>query len=91
LTQHTLTANKSAQYLKQAKDREAKKDQLLALTINKGKNEAEYDCLFKMGDANEKLQTLGETMTYRAYRGAVFLFGFTPCLRTEILEFMSTS
>lgn len=71
LTQHTLAANKSALYLKQSKAREEKRDQILALTISKGKNEYEYDCLIKMGEANEMIQALGETITYRAYRGAV--------------------
>ncbi len=71
LTQHTLAANKSALYLKQSKARDEKRDQILALTISKGKNEYEYDCLIKMGEANEMIQALGETITYRAYRGAV--------------------
>jgi len=70
MTHQTLTANRSAAYLKQNKERENKKEQMLALTINKGKNEAEYDCLIKMGDANEKIQILQEPITYRAYRGA---------------------
>jgi hypothetical protein len=71
LTQHTVAVNKSAMYLKQSKAREEKKDQILALTISKGKNEFEYDCLIKMGEANEMAQALGETITYRTYRGAV--------------------
>ena len=65
--------NKSAQYLKDAKKKEAKKDQVLALTLSKAKNEFEYDCLVKMGEANELSQSLGETLTYRAYKSAVKL------------------
>jgi hypothetical protein len=86
LTQHTIAANKSAMYLKQSKSREEKRDQILALTISKGKNEFEYDCLIKMGEANEMVQALGETLTYRAYRGAVTSQLHSLISRTTILD-----
>lgn len=40
-------------YLNKHKEREREIDRLLELTINKGKNEHEYEMLIKMGDANE--------------------------------------
>lgn len=63
--------NKSSKYIKEAKKKEAKRDQILALTLSKAKNEFEYDCLAKMGEANELSQILGESLTYRAYNSAV--------------------
>ena len=63
--------NKSTYYLSKHKEREREIDRLLELTINKGKNEYEYEMLIKMGDANELSQHLSSKVTYRAYKGAV--------------------
>ena len=52
------------------KEREREIERLLELTINKGKNEYEYEMLIKMGDANELSQNLNSKITYRAYKGA---------------------
>jgi hypothetical protein len=49
------TQNKSSHYLKVFKKKEKEKEKLLQLTINRGKNEQEYECLIKMGEANEYL------------------------------------
>jgi len=45
-------------------------DQVLELTRTKGKNEFEYECLQKMGEANEMAKTLNTNITYRAYKSA---------------------
>jgi len=69
-TNRQAPVNKSSLYLKKAKQKESKIDEILQLTINKGKNEFEYECLTKMGEANEVAQALGENFTYRAYKSA---------------------
>ncbi len=48
-SEKTFTPNKSKYYLAKHKEREREIDRLLQLTINKGKNEYEYDMLIKMG------------------------------------------
>ncbi len=65
------SVNKSKYYLQKQKEREREIDRLLELTINKGKNEYEYEMLIKMGEANELSQLLTSKITYRAYKGAV--------------------
>jgi len=67
----TNLENKSKQFISEQKKKEAKRDQVLALTLSKAKGEFELDCLAKMGEANELAQSLGETTTYRAYHAAV--------------------
>ncbi len=67
----TNIENKSKQHISDQKRKEAKRDQVLALTLSKAKGEFELDCLAKMGEANEIAQSLGETTTYRAYHAAV--------------------
>ena len=62
--------NKSSHYLKVFKKKEKEKEKLLQLTINRGKNEQEYECLIKMGEANEYLQKMDSCVTYRAYKAA---------------------
>jgi len=66
----TNLENKSKQFISDQKRKEAKRDQVLALTLSKAKGEFELDCLAKMGEANEIAQSLGETTTYRAYHAA---------------------
>jgi len=48
-------------------------DRLLELTINKGKNEFEYEMLIKMGKANRLNHKLSNPRTYRAYKSAVLI------------------
>ena len=52
------------------KKKTEEKEKLLQLTINRGKNEHEYEGLIKMGEANEYLQKMGSSITYRAYKAA---------------------
>jgi hypothetical protein len=65
-----MPVNKSNYYLKKAKEKETKVDEILAITVNRGKNEYEYECLIKMGESNEMSQIIGENFTYRAYKKA---------------------
>lgn len=55
-------------YLQQSKNRQTEIDKELALTVEKCKREFEYDCLHKMGEANEIAQNTGLTITYRAIK-----------------------
>lgn len=74
-------------YLQRAREREKEMDRLLQMTINKAKNEYEYEILIKMGEANEFCDGLRKdaeenpgskftddpicARTYRAYKSAV--------------------
>lgn len=63
--------NNSAFYLKKTKEKEQEAERLLQLTISRGKNEYEYECLIKMGKANDLSQAMQSKITYRAYKSAV--------------------
>lgn len=45
--------NKSSHYIRRAKEKEKEKEKLLQIAIDKGKQEFQYKCLIKMGEANE--------------------------------------
>mmetsp|Transcript_12234 Transcript_12234/g.10537 ORF Transcript_12234/g.10537 Transcript_12234/m.10537 type:complete len:103 (-) Transcript_12234:236-544(-) len=49
-------------------------------TIDKAKQETDYEFLMKMGEANEIVQALGRATTYRAYKGA------DDTLRCQVFE-----
>ncbi len=45
--------NRSRNYLKKFKAKQLEKDKLLQIAIDKGNQEFQYECLIKMGEANE--------------------------------------
>ena len=45
--------NKSKYYIKKHKAKQKEKDKLLQIAIDKGNQEFQYECLIKMGEANE--------------------------------------
>ena len=61
--------DKSRYYLKLAKQKQAEEDKALALTIDKGKRENEFDCLHKMGEACEIAKMLNIPVSFSAYKG----------------------
>ena len=61
--------NRSRFYLKQAKQRAQEEERALALAIDKGKREMEFDCLHKMSEACELAKTLNIPLSFSAYKG----------------------
>jgi len=59
--------NKSALYLQESKKREAQNEKLLKMTLDKAQSELELDCMEKMSEANEYVQSLGQPITYKPY------------------------
>lgn len=55
-------------YLKESKAKIENADKEIALTVDRCKKEFEYECLHKMGEANEITQTLEMPTTYRAVK-----------------------
>lgn len=56
---NTVSAeDKTKHYLKMAKQKKDEEERALALTIDKGKRENEFDCLHKMGEACEIAKNL---------------------------------
>lgn len=58
--------NVSRHYLKIARQKQEELDKALALTIDKGKRESEFDCLHKMGEANDIAKSMGLRMEFSA-------------------------
>ena len=55
-------------YLKESKAKIENADREIALTVDRCKKEFEYECLHKMGEANEIAQNLEMPTTYRAVK-----------------------
>jgi hypothetical protein len=66
--------NKSKYYLKKAKEKQIEEERALALTIDKGKRELEFDCLHQMGEACEIAKLLNIPISFSAYKGSVRCF-----------------
>lgn len=63
--------DKTAYYLKLAKDKAKKQEEILSININKGKREYEYDFLMKIQEANEMNQVLQDRIVYTSFRASV--------------------
>eukprot|EP00743_Colponemidia_sp_Colp-15_P002142 GILK01002324.1.p1 GENE.GILK01002324.1~~GILK01002324.1.p1 ORF type:complete len:395 (+),score=79.29 GILK01002324.1:1535-2719(+) len=63
-----VAKNRSREYLRRARERKEAEDKALALAVDKGRREFEFDCLVKMGEANEICQVLNLRISYRAYK-----------------------
>eukprot|EP00744_Colponema_vietnamica_P002930 GILI01004548.1.p1 GENE.GILI01004548.1~~GILI01004548.1.p1 ORF type:complete len:391 (+),score=99.60 GILI01004548.1:76-1248(+) len=63
---HEPAINKSLEYLKKARLKKKAEEQALLIAVDKGRREFEYDCLHKMGEANEMSAILGLGISYRA-------------------------
>lgn len=61
-------SNKSNEYLRMHRRKQEEKDRRLKMTITRGKNEQEYECLIRMGEANEIMTKMGKDSSYRAYK-----------------------
>lgn len=59
---------KRRNYLKETKQRQVDMEKELALTVDKCRREFEYDCLHKMGEANEIAQSMNLPTTFRAIK-----------------------
>ena len=55
--------------MKLAKQKKEEEDRALALTIDKGKRETEFDCLHKMGEACEIAEMLKIPVSFSAFKG----------------------
>jgi len=55
--------------LKLAKQKKEEEERALALTIDKGKRETEFDCLHKMGEACEIAKMLNIPVSFSAFKG----------------------
>jgi len=65
----TLAEDKTKFYLKMAKLKKEEEERELALTIDKGKRESEFDCLHKMGEACELAKMLNVPISFSAFKG----------------------
>lgn len=61
--------DKTKYYLKIAKQKKEEEERALALTIDKGKRETEFDCLHKMGEACEIAKLLNIPVSFSAFKG----------------------
>lgn len=61
--------DKTKYYLKLAKQKKDEEERALALTIDKGKRETEFDCLHKMGEACEIAKILNIPVSFSAFKG----------------------
>ncbi len=61
--------DKTKHYLKLAKQKKEEEERALALTIDKGKRETEFDCLHKMGEACELAKMLNVPISFSAFKG----------------------
>ena len=61
--------DKTKYYLKLAKQKKEEEERALALTIDKGKRETEFDCLHKMGEACAIAQMLNVPVSFSAFKG----------------------
>eukprot|EP00347_Sterkiella_histriomuscorum_P018555 403345066 len=61
--------DKTKHYLKLAKQKKEEEERALALTIDKGKRETEFDCLHKMGEACEIAKMLNVPVSFSAFKG----------------------
>ena len=59
LPERVPVSNKSQEYLRMHRKKQEEKERQLRLTITRGKNEQEYECLLRIGEANEMLSALG--------------------------------
>lgn len=64
----SLLDSRGKQFLMTTKKRQENHEKELALTVDRCRREFEYDCLHKMGEANEIAQVLGLPTTYRAIK-----------------------
>jgi hypothetical protein len=74
-----------------AKARKEEEERALALTIEKGKRETEFDCLHKMGEACEIAKQLNIPISFSAFKGndgslKIHFFQFVEDQTKEILE-----
>lgn len=67
---HNIVEDKTKYYLKIAKQKKEEEERALALTIDKGKRETEFDCLHKMGEACEIAKQLNHPVSFSAFKGA---------------------
>lgn len=66
---HVIAEDKTKYYLKLAKQKKEEEERALALTIDKGKRETEFDCLHKMGEACEIAKILNIPVSFSAFKG----------------------
>ena len=59
--------DKTKHYLKMAKIKREEEERELALTIDKGKRESEFDCLHKMSEACEFAKALGIPLSFSTF------------------------
>jgi hypothetical protein len=64
----SLLDTRGKQFLMMTKKRQENHEKELATTVDRCRREFEYDCLHKMGEANEIAQTMGLPTTYRAIK-----------------------
>jgi len=58
-------------YLQESKKREARQEKLLKMTLDRAQSEAEYDCMEKIAEANDFVQSIGQPIAYKAYYSEV--------------------
>ena len=54
--------------MQQTRKKEDENERAISLAVDKYRREYEYDCLHKMGEANEIAQQLGSPFTFRALK-----------------------
>ena len=86
-----MLEDKTKHYLKAAKQKKEEEERALALTIDKGKRETEFDCLHKMGEACEIAKMLNIPISFSAFKGndgslKIHLFQFVEDTTKEIPE-----
>ena len=67
-TGKTAQLKSGKEFLKQSKQKQKEEEKELALVVERCKKEFEYDCLHKMGEANEIAQSMNLPTTYRAIK-----------------------
>ena len=87
----TQFEDKTKLYLKLAKQKKEEEERALALTIDKGKRETEFDCLHKMGEACEIAKMLNMPVSFSAFKGPdgslkIHFFQFVEDPHREITE-----
>ena len=85
LTEDTDVEVKTKKFLRQTLARQKETERELALTVDKCKKEFEYECLHKMGEANEIAQNEGLQTAFRAIKKED---GTTMCHMYEGDEFI---
>ena len=85
LTDDTEVEAKTKKFLRQTLQRQKEAERDLALTVDKCKKEFEYECLHKMGEANEIAQNEGLQTAFRAIKKED---GSTMCHMYEGDEFV---